>query len=239
MKLLRLDKVLADNTAYSRKEVAKLIKQRLVLVDGEVATNPSQKVSEDAILEVAGEDVETSSGIDFLILHKPAGYVCTHEDPSYPTIFDLLPEQYRRFQAIGRLDLDTTGLIFLTSDGKVNHRLTSPKKDIPKTYFVTLADPIEDFYADEVASGMQLKGEKQPCKTAELEIIDDYHCLLTIYEGRYHQVKRMFGALGNKVENLHRCKIGNFDLENSPVPLDEGEFYETTFTEILPLIIKD
>ncbi|RKW37748.1 MAG: pseudouridine synthase, partial [Moraxella sp.] len=134
-----------------------------------------------------------------------------------------------RLHSAGRLDVDTTGLVLLTDDGQWSHRITSPKHHYPKTYLVTLADPVEANYSQACAEGILLRGEKEPTKPAELEILDDYNVNLTISEGRYHQVKRMFAALGNKVVGLHRWKIGNLTLDDD---LGEGEFRPLTEKEI-------
>ena len=117
--------------------------------------------------------------------------------------------------------MDTTGLVLLTDDGQWSHRITSPKFQCEKTYLVTLADPIENHYQSAVEQGILLRGEKQPTKPAQLEIVDDYNLNLTISEGRYHQVKRMFAALGNKVVALHRWRIGEVILNDE---LQEGEY---------------
>lgn len=113
------------------------------------------------------------------------------------------------------MDVDTTGLVLLTDDGQWSHRVTSPKRRCDKTYLVTLADPVENFYQAEIEKGILLRGEKTPTKPATLEILDDYNVNLTISEGRYHQVKRMFATLGNKVVDLHRWKIGVIMLDNN------------------------
>ncbi|QEH17467.1 pseudouridine synthase [Histophilus somni] len=128
-----------------------------------------------------------------------------------------------------RLDVDTTGLVLLTDDGQWSHRVTSPKHRCDKTYLVTLADPVEDFYQAEIEKGILLRSEKTPTKPATLEILDDYNVNLTISEGRYHQVKRMLAALGNKVVDLHRWKIGAIMLDDN---LSDGEFRPLSEAEI-------
>ena len=164
------------------------------------------------------------------MLHKPQGYICSHEDGDYPTIYQFFDYPLSvRLHSAGRLDVDTTGLVLLTDDGQWSHRITSPKFHCEKTYLVTLADPVEANYVQACADGILLRGEKEPTKPATLEILDDYNVNLTLSEGRYHQVKRMFAALGNKVVALHRWKIGNVVLDEH---LAEGEFRSLTEEEI-------
>ena len=164
------------------------------------------------------------------MLHKPQGYICSHEDGDYPTIYQFFDYPLSaRLHSAGRLDVDTTGLVLLTDDGQWSHRITSPKFHCEKTYLVTLDDPVEANYVQACADGILLRGEKELTKPATLEILDDYNVNLTLSEGRYHQVKRMFAALGNKVVGLHRWKIGNVVLDEH---LAEGEFRSLTEEEI-------
>ena len=164
------------------------------------------------------------------MLYKPQGYVCSHDDGEYPTVFQFFDYPLmNKLHTAGRLDVDTTGLVLLTDDGQWSHRITSPKHHCEKTYLVTLADPVEAFYAQQLAEGILLRGEKEPCLPAKMEILDDYNVNLTISEGRYHQVKRMFAALGNKVEALHRWRIGDIVLDES---LEEGEYRTLSDEEI-------
>ena len=168
------------------------------------------------------------------MLNKPQGYVCSNDDGDYPNIYQFFDYPLTgKLHSAGRLDVDTTGLVLLTDDGQWSHRITSPKHHCEKTYLVTLADPVETHYAQACTEGILLRGEKTPTKPAKLEILDDYNVNLTLSEGRYHQVKRMFAALGNKVIGLHRWKIGDVVLDES---LQEGEFRPLTPEEIENLV---
>lgn len=166
------------------------------------------------------------------MLYKPEGFVCSHEDGFNHTAFVLLDEvKMDELHFAGRLDVDTTGLVLITDDGKWSHRITSPKHKCDKTYRVWLADPIGSDYAEKLAAGVQLRNEKELTLPAQMTIVnaDENEVLLTIHEGKYHQVKRMFAALGNKVEQLHRERIGAIELDEN---LEPGEYRYLTQEEI-------
>ncbi|MDY0432354.1 16S rRNA pseudouridine(516) synthase RsuA [Pasteurella multocida] len=227
---MRLDKFLAENTGLTRSQANKVLKQSAVTVNGHVEKNGAQKVSQTDEICLDGEHLPWVSVGQYLMLYKPQGYVCSHEDGDYPTIYQFFDYLLvGKLHSAGRLDVDTTGLVLLTDDGKWSHRITSPKHHCEKTYLVTLADPVESHYQQACAEGMLLRGEKTPTKPATLEILDDYNVNLTISEGRYHQVKRMFAALGNKVVGLHRWKIGQIELDDR---LAEGEYRSLSAEEI-------
>lgn len=188
------------------------------------------KISQEDEIYYEDQKLEWVEEGQYFMLYKPQGYICSHDDGEYPTVFQFFDYPLMtKLHTAGRLDVDTTGLVLLTDDGKWSHRITSPKHHCEKTYLVTLADPVEDFYAQRLAEGILLRGEKEPTLPAQLEILDDYNVNLTISEGRYHQVKRMFAALGNKVEALHRWRIGDVVLDER---LEEGEFRSLTSEEI-------
>ena len=227
---MRLDKFLAETTGLTRSQAAKVLRQSAVTVNGKIEKSGAVKVSPDDEIYYDGERLTWVENGQYIMLHKPQGYICSHEDGDYPTIYQFFDYPLSaRLHSAGRLDVDTTGLVLLTDDGQWSHRITSPKHHYPKTYLVTLADPVEANYSQACAEGILLRGEKEPTKPAELEILDDYNVNLTISEGRYHQVKRMFAALGNKVVGLHRWKIGNLVLDDD---LGEGEFRHLTEEEI-------
>ena len=227
---MRLDKFLAETTGLTRSQAAKVLRQSAVTVNGKIEKSGAVKVSPDDEVCYDGERLTWVENGQYIMLHKPQGYICSHEDGDYPTIYQFFDYPLSaRLHSAGRLDVDTTGLVLLTDDGQWSHRITSPKHHYPKTYLVTLADPVEANYSQACAEGILLRGEKEPTKPAELEILDDYNVNLTISEGRYHQVKRMFAALGNKVVGLHRWKIGNLVLDDD---LGEGEFRHLTEEEI-------
>ena len=196
--------------------------------------NGATKVSQEDEIYFEDELLTWVEEGQYFMLHKPQGYVCSHDDGDYPTIYQFFePPLSSKLHSAGRLDVDTTGLVLLTDDGQWSHRITSPKHQCEKTYLVTLADPVENHYAPACEEGILLRGKKEPTKPAKLEVLDDYNVNLTISEGRYHQVKRMFAALGNKVVALHRWRIGNVELDES---LEEGEFRPLTQEEIDNLV---
>ena len=227
---MRLDKFLAETTGLTRSQAAKVLRQSAVTVNGKIEKSGAAKVSPDDEIYYDGERLMWVENGQYIMLHKPQGYICSHEDGDYPTIYQFFDYPLSaRLHSAGRLDVDTTGLVLLTDDGQWSHRITSPKFHCEKTYLVTLADPVEANYVQACADGILLRGEKEPTKPATLEILDDYNVNLTLSEGRYHQVKRMFAALGNKVVALHRWKIGNVVLDEH---LAEGEFRSLTEKEI-------
>lgn len=227
---MRLDKFIAENTGLTRSQAAKELKAGLITVNGEIVKAGAIKISQQDAIYYDGERLEWVETGQYFMLNKPQGCVCSHDDGDYPTVFQFFDYPLSsRLHTAGRLDVDTTGLVLLTDDGKWSHRITSPKHHCEKTYLVTLADPVEDFYADKLREGILLRGEKTPTLPAELEILDDYNVNLTISEGRYHQVKRMFAALGNKVVVLHRWRIGHIVLDEQ---LEEGEYRTLSAEEI-------
>ncbi|QIM69770.1 MULTISPECIES: 16S rRNA pseudouridine(516) synthase RsuA [Basfia] len=227
---MRLDKFLAENTGLTRSQAAKILRQGNVQVNGQVVKSGSLKITPQDEVLFEGESLEWLEDGVYIMLNKPQGYVCSHDDGEYPTVYQFFDYPLAgKLHTAGRLDADTSGLVLLTDDGKWSHRVTSPKYHCQKTYLVTLADPVESNYRQACEQGILLRGEKEPTKPAILEIIDDYNVNLTISEGRYHQVKRMFAALGNKVVGLHRWKIGNIELDED---LPEGEFRVLTAEEI-------
>lgn len=227
---MRLDKFLAEQTGLSRSQVTKLLRDGLVELNGAVVKSGATQISQADQILFDGEPLHWLENGQYLMLYKPQGYICSHDDGEYPTVYQFFDYPLKnKLHSVGRLDVDTTGLVLLTDDGQWSHRITSPKYHCEKTYLVTLADPIEDNYQSAVEQGILLRGEKQPTKPGKLEIIDDYNLNLTISEGRYHQVKRMFAALGNKVVGLHRWRIGDIVLDEQ---MDEGEYRTLTQMEI-------
>ena len=197
---MRLDKFLAETPGLTRSQAVKVLRQSAVTVNGKIEKSGAVKVSPDDEIYYDGERLTWVENGQYIMLHKPQGYICSHEDGDYPTIYQFFDYPLSaRLHSAGRLDVDTTGLVLLTDDGQWSHRITSPKFHCEKTYLVTLADPVEANYVQACADGILLRGEKEPTKPATLEILDDYNVNLTLSEGRYHQVKRMFAALGNKV----------------------------------------
>ena len=231
---MRLDKFLADTTDLTRSLATKAVKNGRVLVNGSKPKSASLKVSESDVVTLDGEALTHQGGFRYILMNKPTGYVCTHRDSTHPLVFDLLEGIVNRMDlhTVGRLDMDTTGLLLITDDGQWSHHLTSPKHHQPKTYRVWLAEPLRDDAEAKLAKGILLEDDPEPTKPAELERVSDTEVLLTIHEGRYHQVKRMFAALGNHVEKLHREKMGCMDMDPN---LAEGEYRPLTDEEVAAL----
>ncbi|MDC0612094.1 16S rRNA pseudouridine(516) synthase RsuA [Vibrio sp.] len=226
---MRLDKFICDSLGVTRKEATKIIKSGDVTVEGDIQKSGAFQVSEDACVEWQERELP-KPGPKYIMLNKPEGYVCSQEDDYNHTVYVLLDEPNAfKLHFAGRLDVDTTGLVLMTDDGKWSHRITSPKHKCEKLYRVWLADPIADNYIERFAEGIELRNEKEPTRPAQLEIISDTEVLLTIHEGKYHQVKRMFAALGNKVVGLHRERIGPLRLDDDLAP---GEYRYLTDDEI-------
>lgn len=220
---IRLDKLLSSLGYCSRREVSILIREGLITHTENLPLKPDTKVLHDEI-RFKGEPLDPPTGM-VILMHKPIGYVCSHDEGEGRLVYDLLPERWRRrdpkISTVGRLDKDTSGLLLLTDDGQLLHRLTSPKHHVPKVYEATLDRPLRGDEAEIFASGtLMLNGEKTPCLPAKLTVIDDTHVTLEITEGRYHQVRRMFAAVGNHVVSLHRSTFGDLTLEE----LEVGEY---------------
>ncbi len=218
-KTLRLDRLLANMGYGSRREIQYLASEGLITLDGAEITKADQHIPLTADLSqrlmVEDEALDPLHGL-VMMLHKPLGVTCSHKDAG-PIVYGLLPERWRRrepaISTIGRLDKDTSGLLLLTDDGDFLHRVISPKHHIEKRYQVTLAQPLRGDEAELFTAGtLMLEGEDKPLLPAMLEVFSPTTCALTITEGRYHQVRRMFAATGNHVSALHRDKIGNLLL---------------------------
>lgn len=225
---MRLDKFLAHHLGVSRTIVNKELKAQKVTVNGDIVKSGAYHISPDQIVEYDGFEIVPITENRYFMLNKPQGYVCSTDDPDHPTILYFIDEpMVEKLHSAGRLDLDTTGLVLLTDDGKWSHRITSPKHHCEKVYQVTVEQPLTANLIDIFKQGIQLKSEKTLTEPAKLIIIDDYHAELTISEGRYHQVKRMFAAVNNHVTQLHRKQIGNIVLD-----IPEGEYRPLTQDEI-------
>lgn len=227
---MRLDKYVSHVSDLSRKEVKRLLRAGYITVDGDAVKDPSTDISETMEVCVDGEPLDAPRPRYFM-LHKPPGYVCVTKDRDHPTVLELIDEPNKdKLQIAGRLDIDTTGLVLITDDGKWNHAITSPKRECKKTYYATLASDISEHTGEQFAQGVKLDGELKPTLPAELEVVFSNEARLTISEGKYHQVKRMFAAVGNKVEELHREKVGVIVLDSD---LEPGEYRELTEDEVI------
>jgi 16S rRNA pseudouridine516 synthase len=212
----RLDALLSRYGYCSRSEARAWLKAGRVTVAGALARSPSEKAAPINVL-IDGEPIEYPDGI-LALLHKPAGYVCSHDVKEGPAIYDLLPARWLcrnpPVTTIGRLDKDATGVLLITDDGELVHRWTSPKHKVPKLYEVTVAADLPAGIGEVFASGkLVLEGETTPCLPAKLEVIGPREAWLELTEGRYHQVKRMFASQGCPVIRLHRSRFGDYKLE--------------------------
>ena len=227
--MVRLDQFIATSTVLSRKEAKRAIGVGRVLVDGTPCTSANTKIGASATVTLDGQPCEIPTE-SYLMLHKPAGVVSATADSEHPTALDLLPAPLaQRLHIAGRLDLDTTGLLLLTTDGQWSHRLTSPRVQCPKTYRVSLTDPITPEAVQQLEHGLLLRNDPTPTRPASVRVLQDCLIELTLSEGRYHQVKRMLAAVGNHVAALHRSRIGAIELD---VDLEPGKFRDLTPEEI-------
>ncbi len=215
---MKLVKHIANLGYCSRKQVQAMFREgRVTDAEGEVLY-ADDRVEHEAI-RIDGEALDPPPGL-LLMLHKPVGCTCSTKDAGR-LVYDLLPPRFRlrdpALSTVGRLDRDTSGLLLFTDDGQLLHRIISPKANLPKVYEASLAAPLRGDEAALFAGGtLLLESETTPLKPALLEAVDDTHARLTISEGRYHQVRRMFAAVGNHVEALHRSRIGGLGLGGLP-----------------------
>lgn len=229
----RLDKLLAGTGKWSRREVKALVRQGLVRVDGRLAASAEDKLDPAAaIITVAGETISLRR-FTYVMLHKPAGVLTATEDRKQPTVLDLLPPELRRIglAPVGRLDKDTEGLLLLTNDGELAHRLLSPKYHVDKRYFARVDGELSAADAEAFARGMTL-GDGLECLPAGLEVLPDRVCIVTLREGKFHQVKRMLAARGAPVLYLKRLSMGPLTLDDS---LAAGAYRLLRAEEILAL----
>lgn len=222
---MRLDKFLSKATELSRKDAKKILHAEQVTVNGQIVKDGSVHIhpSDDEI-NWAGENLSVATGKRYLLLYKPEGFECTLKPKDYPIVSELIiAPEVASLRIAGRLDVDTTGALILSDDGAFLHRVTSPKHHKPKVYHLTLADPVADSdkqtMSEQIAKGIVLEGDTEKTRPANLVFQDDTHAILTLTEGKYHQVKRMMGYFGNKVTALHRASIGDITLDG----LEMGE----------------
>lgn len=228
---MRLDKFICHATGVSRPYAQRAVRGGQVTVNGALIRKADSQLRETDVVMLDGQVVAIPS-LRYFMLHKPQGYVCATADSEHPVVLDLLQEnRLETLQIAGRLDLDTTGLVLITDDGQWNHRVTAPARVCEKTYRVILHDELDKKSAQLLREGVMLHGENRLTRPAALDFIDDKcrEVRLTIHEGKYHQVKRMFAAVGNLVVGLHRERIGNIVLDAA---LAEGEYRELTAAEI-------
>ncbi|MFT6927942.1 MAG: 16S rRNA pseudouridine516 synthase [Psychromonas sp.] len=226
---MRLDKYICESTTMTRSQAKKVIIQGRITSSDTTVRNTAYKVSENESIRFDGNLINVRD-TRYIMLNKPKDYICSNVDEQLPSIINLIkvdkPEQ---LCIAGRLDADTTGLTLITDDGQWSHKITSPRRNCSKRYRATLAQPVEENAVSLFKAGIQLKSENGPCLPATLEILTDNEVLLTIEEGKYHQVKRMFAAIGNLVVELHREQIGEIKLDTD---LQLGEWRYLTSEEV-------
>ncbi|MGN6388760.1 MAG: pseudouridine synthase [Burkholderiaceae bacterium] len=217
---MTLDRLLQSQGFGSRRQCRALVTDGRVLVNGAPCDDPSRDFPTDGlVLTVDGIDWPWRERV-YLALHKPAGVECSHRPQHHPSVFSLLPAPLRErgVECVGRLDQDTTGLLLMSDDGAFIHAVGSPKKAVGKTYRVTVRHPLTPAMLDALRTGVLLHGESAPLAAQATEAIGETVLLLTIAEGKYHQVKRMVAAAGNRVEQLHRVAVGPWRLDESLPP---------------------
>ncbi|MCF1783208.1 rRNA pseudouridine synthase [Lactobacillus mulieris] len=231
---MRIDKYLANMKVGSRKEVHDLIKAKKVTVNGQLVKQAKQQVADTDIVKVADEII-TYEQFHYFMLNKPAGVITATEDPQQKTVLDLIEhkDRYQGLSPVGRLDKDTTGLLLLTNDGQLNHNLLSPKKHVAKTYFVELDYEVSDELIVNFAKGVTLAdGTKVSPAQLNIDKSNKKQCFITIHEGKFHQIKRMFGLFDLGVVRLKRISMGNLSLDEN---LLLGKYRELTKAEISAL----
>ncbi len=226
---MRLDKFICRCTDLSRSDAKKYLKRGAVLVNGETIKDAAHQVYEESDVSLAGNKLSFASA-RYIMLHKPLDCICSNVDEGYPSILHLVdvPRAFDLHIA-GRLDADTSGLVLITDDGQWSHKITSPKKNCHKRYRVQLSRPLREDATELFKQGVQLQNEANLTRPAVLEVLSAQEVLLTISEGKYHQVKRMFAAIGNRVVGLHREQIGDIILDDE---LQLGQWRFLTDIEI-------
>ena len=232
----RLDRLISDLCQINRKKVRLVLAQKRVYVDGVLATDIDQLVDQFSHVVMDGEVLQANQ-TQYIMLHKPIGVVCATKDDKHKTVIDLLTEQYEQeildnLHIVGRLDLNTSGLVLLTNDSRWSERLASPKHKVSKCYHVTLENELTPDYVDAFAKGMYFPYEKITTKPAILRIVSQFEAQVILTEGRYHQIKRMFGRFRNPVIALHRQSIGRIHLDKA---LKDGESRVLDVSEIMSI----
>lgn len=233
--LKRLDKFLCDKKIGTRSQVKTLIQKGFVTVNEEVVKKPETKISDTDIVSCQGK-VLSNEEFAYFLLNKPVGVISATEDAAQKTVLDFFKDEpYRNLYPVGRLDKDTEGLLLITNDGELGHRLLSPKKHVPKTYFARLLHGLTPEEISKLENGVDI-GEKNLTLPAKIEVLDDTAVHITITEGKFHQVKRMFEAVSNQVMYLKRISMGGLQLDEMLAP---GEYRALTEVEIQNLKEQD
>jgi 16S rRNA pseudouridine516 synthase len=217
---MKLSQILFSQGWGTRRVCAGMVDAGLVRLGDRVLDDPNEDfVPEGLVLQVDGKPWPYYEHA-LILLNKPAGYECSQKPKHHPSVMTLLPSPLRQrgVQPIGRLDEDTTGLLLLTEDGKLIHKLTSPKHHVPKVYEVGCKHPVDAAQIERLLAGVVLEDDPAPVRAAACELVDEHHLRLTLTEGKYHQVKRMIAAVSNRVETLHRSRFGHLSLPEDLPP---------------------
>lgn len=224
---MQLQQILFSQGFGTRRVCAGLVQQGLVRVGGQPCTDATAEFVPDGLRFTVQGQEWTWHGKAYVLLHKPAGYECSQRPSAWPSVYTLLPAPLRQrpqrqgtpgVQAIGRLDQDTTGLLLLSDDGVFIHRMSSPRRHVPKVYEVTARHAVDDGLLQRLLGGVVLDDDPRPVRAAACERLGSHRLALTLTEGKYHQVKRMVAAAGNRVEQLHRSRIGGLALPGDLAP---------------------
>lgn len=227
--IVRVDKILSELGFGSRQEIKKYVKAGKIRINDNIVKKPEEKLnSEVDKLFFEGKEVEVEE-FETFILYKPAGYVCATKDNVHKTVMELIDSKRKNIVPVGRLDLDTEGILILTNDGDLNHRLVSPSSHVDKTYYAIFEGELNENAVEMTKNGLDI-GEGEVSKPAKLEIISSNEIILTIHEGKFHQVKRMVKALGGEVTYLKRVAFGGLRLDD--LKLKKGESRKITEIEM-------
>lgn len=222
---MRLDQFVSQALNISRSDAKRLIKNAAIHIEQQPCRQPATQLNDHQAVYYEGQRLE-KPGEQYFILHKPLNMVCSHIDDGYPSALRLLPVTYKKLHFAGRLDANTTGLVLVSSDGQWCHRVSSPNSNKQKHYRVTLAEKITTDAVLQLQNGILLHGEEQTTAACNVRLLSDCCCEITLTEGKYHQVRRMFAAVGNHVTALHRFAIGALNLDDEPLP--EGSYRSLT-----------
>lgn len=227
---MRLDRFLSNLPRFNRQQVRLALTCGRISVDGRPVSDPHHDVREFSRVAWDGEVLQAGKPVRYFMLHKPEGCVSATIDPRHATVLDLLDDADRHeLHIAGRLDFNTTGLMLLTNDGQWSRRLTQPQTRLPKTYYVETEQPIDDAHVSRFAEGLYFAFEDLTTQPAQLTLLGSHSARLSIVEGRYHQIKRMFGHFDNKVLRLHRESIGSLQLDPN---LQPGEYRPLSAQEL-------
>lgn len=220
---MQLEKLLHSQGFGTRKECRALVRNGWLEIDGQVVEDPFLDVNPEGFRYTVDDEPFVYREKAYLMLHKPSDYECSQKPKHHRSIYTLLPDylQNREVQCVGRLDEDTTGLILITDDGHFIHRMSSPKHKVPKVYEVTAKHPLDQSQIEQLLAGVMLHDDNELVVADRCELVSEQVLLLTLTQGKYHQVKRMLAAVGNRVERLKRVAIGQLTL---PAKLEPGEW---------------